>query len=189
MNKQDMMKLVEDCKFDKKIKLNDIPELDLYIDQVIQLFECKLGELKRNEDDKILTKTMINNYTKAKLLMGIKNKKYSKDHLILMSLIYNLKGTISIGDIKVILDTIVQKFENEEQYDLRGLYNNYLDKCYVDNSKFKEDIKERIDDIENQGLEEFEKKFLLVTSLISMSNMYRRMSEVLIDEFFSGDDR
>ena len=121
MNKQDLIKLIEDFNFDKKIELNDIPELDLYMDQVIQLFESELGELKRNKEDKILSKTMINNYAKAKLLMSIKNKKYSKEHLILMSLIYDLKGTLSISDIKLVLDTIVQKFENEEEYDLRGL--------------------------------------------------------------------
>ena len=189
MNKQDLIKLIEDFNFDKKIELNDIPELDLYMDQVIQLFESELGELKRNKEDKILSKTMINNYAKAKLLMSIKNKKYSKEHLILMSLIYDLKGTLSISDIKLVLDTIVQKFENEEEYDLRGLYNNYLDKCKIDSSKFKEDIKQRINDITDKGLGDFEQKFLLVASVISISNMYRRIGEMMIDDFFSGDDK
>ena len=92
MNKQEMMKIIEQSQHEK-IQLNEIPEIDLYMDQVIQLFENKLSDSKRNEEDKVLTKTMINNYAKAKLLMSIKNKKYSKEHLILMSLIYELKGS------------------------------------------------------------------------------------------------
>lgn len=56
------------------IDLNDIPDIDLYMDQVIQLFDSKLEGLKRKEEDKILTKTMINNYVKGKLLMPVKKK-------------------------------------------------------------------------------------------------------------------
>ena len=104
---------------ENNIKLDDIPEIDLYMDQVIQLFESKLSAQKRNEDEKILTKTMINNYAKGKLLLPIKNKKYSKEHLILMSLIYNLKGALSINDIKSSLDNIINQCEENENYPLR----------------------------------------------------------------------
>ena len=94
MTKEELLKLIKDVNVDEKIKLNDIPEIDLYMDQVIQLFEANLGSVKRKEEDKVLTKTMINNYAKANLLMSIKNKKYSKEHLLLMSLIYDLKGSL-----------------------------------------------------------------------------------------------
>ena len=87
-------------KSSNNINLNDFPEIDLYMDQVMQLFESKLSYTKRNDDDKVLTKTMINNYAKGNLLMKIKNKKYTKNHLILMGLIYNLKGALSLTDIK-----------------------------------------------------------------------------------------
>ena len=179
--------LLNQLNVDDKINLDDIPELDLYMDQVIQLFESKLSGLKRNEDDKVLTKTMINNYAKAKLLMSIKNKKYSKEHLILMSLIYDLKGGLSISDIKLLLDNIVQKYENQEDYDLRGLYNKYLDICKEDSHEFKESVKEKVEKLSDN--EEFEEKFLMVCSMISMSNMYRRMGEKLIDEFFIKDEK
>ena len=84
---KDINSLVEDVKINNFITLEDIPDIDLYMDQVIQLFENKLGYLKRNEEDKILTKTMINNYSKGNLFMDIKNKKYSKNHIILIILI------------------------------------------------------------------------------------------------------
>lgn len=169
---------------------DELPEIDLYMDQVIQLFESKLSEQKRNEDEKILTKTMINNYAKGKLLLPIKNKKYSKEHIILMSLIYNLKGALSINDIKASLEEIIDNPE-EERHSLRDLYTCFLENCINDESNFKEDVINKIkkidDKIEKNKLlnDEFEKRFLLLCSLVNMSNMYRRMSEKLIDEFFS----
>ena len=87
------------------IDLNEIPNTDLYMDQVIQLFDSKLEDLKRKEEDKILTKTMINNYVKGKLLMPVKKKKYSKEHILLISLIYELKGILSINDIQSFIRT------------------------------------------------------------------------------------
>ncbi|AIY80852.1 DUF1836 domain-containing protein [Clostridium botulinum] len=191
---KDILNIMENLNLDKKINLEDIPELDLYMDQVIQLFENKLSVLKRKEEDKVLTKTMINNYAKAKLLMSIKNKKYSKEHLILMSLIYDLKGALSINDIKLTLDNIVKKYENNEEYDLRSLYKTYLDMNCQDVNEFKEYMNDKEENVKNLLSEnningDFEEKFLLVGSMISMSNMYRRMGETLIDEYFMGDEK
>ncbi|NFT05941.1 MULTISPECIES: DUF1836 domain-containing protein [unclassified Clostridium] len=191
---KDILNIMENLNLDKKINLEDIPEIDLYMDQVIQLFENKLSVLKRKEEDKVLTKTMINNYAKAKLLMSIKNKKYSKEHLILMSLIYDLKGALSINDIKLTLDNIVKKYENNEEYDLRALYKTYLDMNSQDVNEFKEYMSDKEENVKNLLSEnningDFEEKFLLVGSMISMSNMYRRMGETLIDEYFMGDEK
>lgn len=186
----DILDLLSNLQLQSNIKLDEIPEIDLYMDQVIQLFESKLGEQKRNDDEKILTKTMVNNYAKGKLLLPIKNKKYSKEHIILMSLIYNLKGALSINDIKLSLDNIVDKPE-EEGYPLRDLYSCFLNDCINDESIFRDDVNNKIENIsnmveENEALNgEFEKRFLLLCSLVNMSNMYRRMSEKLIDEFFT----
>lgn len=174
-----------DNDFQAKIQLDDIPEIDLYMDQVIQLFENKLSSLKRKETDKVLTKTMINNYAKDKLLMSIKNKRYSKEHLILMSLIYELKGGLSISDIKLLLNNIVSKFENKEEYDLRKLYNLFLENNIKDNEVIVKDIKEKINNVNDKS---FEDKFLLITSMISISNMYRKVGELLIDACFREED-
>ena len=105
----DIIEILNNLSLESNIKLEEVPEIDLYMDQVIQLFESKLSNQKRNDEEKILTKTMINNYAKGKLLLPIKNKKYSKEHIILMSLIYNLKGALSINDIKLCLDEIINK--------------------------------------------------------------------------------
>lgn len=144
----DIIEILNSLPLESNIKLDEVPEIDLYMDQVIQLFESKLSNQKRNDDEKILTKTMINNYAKGKLLLPIKNKKYSKEHIILMSLIYNLKGALSINDIKLSLDKIISKSE-DGNYPLRELYSSFLKECANDESNFKIDVSTRFENISN----------------------------------------
>ena len=185
MNKEDVKDIIKKQSKEEKIQLEDIPELDLYMDQVIQLFEKKLSSSKRNEEDKVLTKTMINNYAKAKLLMPIKNKKYSKEHLILMSLIYDFKVALLISDIKLLLDEIVKGYENDEEYNIRELYLDYLNNCSEDNEEIEKYLNEKVEKIfKGSDKEDFKEKFLLVSTMINMSNVYRKIGEKLIDKYF-----
>lgn len=166
-----------------KISLDDIPNIDLYMDQVIQLFDNKFN--KSDTDEKILTKTMINNYAKAKLLFPIKNKKYTKKHIILMSFIYQLKGALSIKDIKDTLNTLNKKI-TEENYDLDRLYEGYLKLQELNTEKFKADLTLDIEEVSKLVDKEDEKdvqyleKVLLISSLVNRSNMYRNAAENLV---------
>jgi hypothetical protein len=192
MDINELKEKFSELNLQNQLTLDEIPEIDLYMDQVTQLFDSKFNETKRNEDDKALTKTMVNNYAKGKLLMSVKNKKYSKEHLLLMSLIYNLKGALSISDIKSSLNKIVISLENEEDYPIRELYKLYLKQYGEDLKDVEGSIKIKYDSIENMiakeenlSSDEFEKNFLLLSSFINMSNMYRRMGEKLIDDYFN----
>lgn len=193
MEMNEISSLIEQLALDKNIKLEEIPEIDLYMDQVIQLFENKYNKAKRYEEDKVLTKTMINNYAKGKLLMPIENKKYSKEHLILMSLIYNLKGSLSLSDIKSSLEHIIKGCEESKDYPLRQMYMDYLEQSKNDLEVFKKDVLNKSESI-NENVKDddektFEERFLLLCSMINMSNMYRRMGEKIIDEFFIKDKK
>ncbi len=97
----------------ERIFSKDIPNIDLYMDQVTTFMDEHLGLLKRSPDDKILTKTMINNYSKYGLLPPTKKKKYTNDHIILMLFIYSLKPILSIDDIKSLLIPIQEMFMDE----------------------------------------------------------------------------
>ena len=185
MNKEEVKDIIKKEANEEKIQLEDMPEIDLYMDQVIQLFENKLASNKRTEDDKVLTKTMINNYAKAKLLMTIKNKKYSKEHLILMSFIYEFKGALSISDIKLLLDEIVKGYENNEECNLRELYSDYLNNINEENKEIENYLNEKVEKLFNNSNEDsFKDKFLLVATMINMSNVYRKIGESLIDKYF-----
>jgi Domain of unknown function (DUF1836) len=192
MDLNELKEKFNELNLQNQLTLEEIPEIDLYMDQVTQLFDNKFNDSKRTEEDKALTKTMVNNYAKGKLLMSVKNKKYSKEHLILMSLIYNLKGALSISDIKSSLNKIVTSLENKEAYQLRDLYKLYLEQYENDLIDVEKSMEYKLNDIQNMLLkeenlksDEFEKNFLLLSSFINMSNMYRRMGEKLIDEYFS----
>ncbi|MBU3112963.1 DUF1836 domain-containing protein [Clostridium lacusfryxellense] len=189
-NKESLNKLVEEIVGSKDISLAEIPCVDLYMDQVTTFFNDKLGSLKRNEEDKILTKTMINNYTKGKVLMPAKNKKYTNEHMILLTLIYNLKQTISINDINTIFDPIIDvKAPKSITIPLEDLYNNFLDIKGVQNKEFALDIdkdtefiKEKIKEMGKEDGELIE-LILMVLVLINKANMQKRMAEKLIDNF------
>ena len=181
---KDINSLVEDVKINNFITLEDIPDIDLYMDQVIQLFENKLGYLKRNEEDKILTKTMINNYSKGNLFMDIKNKKYSKNHIILIILIYELKSVISIPDIKVAFNNIVKSYDenSEDKIDLENLYKKHLKIISKNDDDIKEEILNITKELENLNAEE--EKLLLLTYLAAKANMYKRLCEKIVDDLF-----
>ncbi|MEH7503956.1 DUF1836 domain-containing protein [Neobacillus drentensis] len=184
---ENIKQIIEQLGLDASLTLEEIPQIDLYMDQVIQLFENKFTETKRNEDDKVLTKTMINNYAKGKLIFPIHNKKYSKEHLILMSLIYQLKGALSINDIKVTLAGINQKIIKEE-LELDSFYTSYLNLTGQNVEDFKVDIEERVKDVKEEITEDekgnspYLEQVLMISSLVHMSNLYRKVAEKLVDE-------
>jgi hypothetical protein len=110
------------------LEKNDIPNIDLYMDQVTTFMEKHLSNTKRFEDDKVLTKTMINNYTKNDLIPPPDKKKYSKEHVLLLTLIYYFKNIMSINDIKKLLAPISEKyFQNDKGMDLTDVYEAIID--------------------------------------------------------------
>ncbi|SHF86788.1 DUF1836 domain-containing protein [Ornithinibacillus halophilus] len=179
--------ILDELQLENQLKVEDIPDLELYMDQVIQLFERTFASSKRNDDEKVLTKTMINNYAKGKLFFPIKNKKYSKEHILLISMIYQLKGALSIKDIKTTLEQLNGKIENKE-IELEDLYQHFLRLSNNNIDRFTEDSKVcstevKIEANQLNGVQtEYIEQLLLVSSFVQMSNLYRRAAERLVDE-------
>lgn len=106
------------------IKPEDLPNIDLYMDQVTTFMDAQLSISKRHPEDKILTKTMINNYAKNNLLPPPVNKKYSKEHLLALIFIYYFKNILSIGDIQAILNPITDKyFATDLNFNMEDIYS------------------------------------------------------------------
>lgn len=120
----------------------EIPNIDLYMDQVTTFMETQLSSTKRYEQDKILTKTMINNYAKNHLLPPPVKKKYSKEHLLVLIFIYYFKNLLSIHDIELLLKPLTEKyFQTSEDFDLSAVYKEV---CQLEKSRItsvQEDIK------------------------------------------------
>ena len=117
------------------VKPEDIPNIDLYMDQVTTFMDRQMRSTKRYEDDKILTKTMINNYAKNNLLPPPIKKKYSKEHVLVMIFIYYFKNILSIKDIETLLAPLTEKYFNTEgEFDITSIYEEIckLEKSRID---------------------------------------------------------
>ena len=121
----DISAIVEDVLNDADLHPADIPAIDLYLDQILSLFSDCMAKGSPRYADKPLTKTMVNNYSKDGLIKPVKGKKYAKEHIVQMLLVYALKSTMSIGEIKRLLcgvDTLPD-FGGD---DLIACYERYL---------------------------------------------------------------
>ena len=109
------------------IEIDDIPNIDLYMDQVTTFMDKSLAQYKRHADDKILTKTMINNYTKAKIFPAPVKKKYSRTHLMLLIMIYHLKSILSIKDIGVLFQSALgEQNKAKQEKMIESIYEGFV---------------------------------------------------------------
>lgn len=95
---------------------NELPEIDLYLDQVVGYLEKYLEQYNVNKDDKIITKTMINNYVKQGIMPAPEKKKYSRKHIAYLIVICVLKQIYSINDIGKLIALTIQSFEINKAY-------------------------------------------------------------------------
>lgn len=111
--KELMSGILKDMSALNYIKPGDVPNINLYMDQVTTFMYEHLHDTKRTTDDKVLTKTMINNYAKNNLLPSPVKKKYSKEHIYILTFIYYFKNILSISDIQKMLNPLTEKFFDE----------------------------------------------------------------------------
>lgn len=124
------------------IKPEDVPDIELYMDQVTTFMGSRLKSAARYpEEDKILTKTMINNYAKNNLLPPPVKKKYSKEHVLVLIFIYYFKGFMSINDIQTVLKPITDRFFGKEDgFGLEDVYNEVFSMERAEVEQLKEDM-------------------------------------------------
>ena len=162
----------------------DIPAIELYMDQITTFMDKQLTGNKRRPEDKILTKTMINNYSKNNLLPPSDKKKYSKDHIILLIYIYYLKNFLSISDIQSLLapmtdtyfhaqsdatmsDIYQDLFNLEQQYGIK-IRGNIDEVCRIAEEQFKDN-------------DDYVKTFAMITMLSYDIYAKKQLIERLID--------
>lgn len=177
------------------IKPEEIPNIDLYMDQVTTFMDEHFSSTKRYEDDKILTKTMINNYTKNNLLPPSIKKKYSKEHVLLLIFIYYFKSILSIRDIETILKPLREKyFSKESPLELSDLYREI---CEMEKSRV-EPLKESVREAYSKSRSAFEKMsdgedrenlqlFAFMCSLSFDVYLKKLMIEKIIDKLAAPD--
>ena len=194
MNKQEKKEFIEEVANRIRsldyIKSDDIPEIDLYMDQVIKFMDDHFASLKRYDGDKMLTKAMINNYTKNKLLPPPEKKKYGQDHMLILIFIYYFKNVLSIKDINSILTPLTENFFEEKDRDvlLRDIYNEVFEVCRGATTDISRSVLKAFDRAKGsfEGEDDEEKKkyltnFAFIASLCFDVHVKKTIVENMID--------
>ena len=191
INSEDMLNsILESVSQIDYIKPEEIPNIDLYMDQVTTFMDSQLKSSKRYPEDKILTKTMINNYAKNHLLPNPDKKKYSKEHILMLIFIYYFKGFLSIGDIQSLLEPLTKKFfKNEDHPNIQDLYQEVAVMEHSQIEALKEDLAEKYalsqKTFENASKEDAQ--FLQLFSFICLLSfdvyVKKQIIEKIIDSF------
>ena len=127
---------------------NELPNIDLYIDQLVSLLEQYLSGYIKNDnekEEKIITKTMINNYVKHDIIKPPINKKYNKEHMASLFVVFVLKEVYSINDIKKLIHLAIETSSVEQAYDRfcseleKAIRIVFAEKNYVKNSRLSQE--------------------------------------------------
>lgn len=179
------------------IKAEEIPNIELYMDQVTTFMDSRLRQTVRNkEEDRILTKTMINNYAKNDILPPPVKKKYTKDHMIDLLFIYYFKSFLSINDIEELLGPINDKyFGKEEGLNLVDIYERLRSKqeehreTIIDDIKNKYDIASKMFETGDEEEEEILNLFAFTTLLSADVCIKKLLIEKLIDGYIEKQEQ
>ena len=170
------------------IQVEDIPNIDLYMDQVTTFMDKHLHGTRRFDDDKALTKTMINNYAKNDLLPSPEKKKYTKEHIMLLTFIYYYKNVLSISDIKKLLQPITDKyFQGDNGTELKDIYLEIESFISQIGQSVSDDVyaKKQIADTSFDNIKGNDGQYLKMFSLVSMLcfdiYMKKQLVESIID--------
>lgn len=190
---EDLRELLNRLKEIPYVKPEELPNIELYMDQVTTFMDHHLESSKRYSEDKLLTKTMINNYTKNELLPSPNKKKYSKDHMYLLILIYYLKSVLSITDIQSVLKPLNEKFFGsagevafERIYEIIfEIQKAQSDAVAKDVARKWKGVQGTYVDVEDKEQQEFLRKFSLICMLSFDVYMKKQLIEQIIDKEFA----
>ena len=193
-NEETIMDIIQKLKNIDYINPEDIPNIDLYMDQVTTFMDEHLAACKRMDDDKILTKTMINNYTKNDFLPPPIKKKYSKEHMYLLIFLYYFKNVLSITDIQKIFRPLTDMFYNGKSRDinLEDIYRMIFNMERIQTDNLTKDILRRLKasqdlfpDVKDEKEDDFLSRFAFICLLSFDVYLKKQIVERMIDETLS----
>lgn len=179
MKKSELEKIIAEEVTEGELQSSEIPAIDLYVDQIINLVSEKQATGLSKYSDKQLTKTMINNYSKDGVIFPVKGKKYTKEQILQILTVYTMKNTLSISEIKRIIAGAytVPDFDGGA---LGALYDRYV--------KLKEENRELVWEIIDKQIgekaldvEDDTDFLLLLGDIVSLSAYFRNAARALID--------
>jgi hypothetical protein len=171
----------------KYVKSEEIPDIDLYMDQVTTFLDEKLKSSARNpkDEEKLVTKTMINNYAKTDVIPAPVRKKYSRDHLFLIIFVYYYKNFLQINDVKTLLDPIRENFlDAGGDFGIEDVYKEVFDNLHETFVKIEADVtrdyEEAMKSFDNAP--ESEREYLKIFNLISKISTDIYVKKLLVEK-------
>ena len=154
LDKMELIKKTEDLRISD---LSSFPSLNLYMDQVLEILSQNSIFLAKEEK---LTSAMVNNYIKEGLLPRAKGKKYSKQHVALLTIISRLKQILSVKEIS----SLMVLFGKEEvpQEKREALYDNIYVKFESILNKETEAVQKKLTQVDDKDI-----NFLILDLAIS----------------------
>lgn len=190
----------------EEIKIEDIPNIYLYMDQVLSLFDEKFPY---NENEQKLTKTMINNYSKGGIIQPAVKKKYNKEHVLMILVTCMLKRNLSLSEIKKLVDESVDKVDNsneklkkpskkadkavdkkniinekdsslDSEKDIEEIYEKFISKKNIIEEIVNEHLDDMIASLQRDDIINSENKLLDVLMLCYCSNILSETARAII---------
>ena len=180
---------------------DEIPKIDLYMDQVLTFLGERLRRTARKSDaDKLLTKTMVNNYVKNKVMIPPVKKKYGRDHILLLMVIYYMKSFLSIDDIRTIVGPVSDKYARpttksveelvgkRHKYSMTDVYTEIFKYVAEDVERFPEEVGKILDVTDNAFIgapeedREMLRRFNVICQLSADIYLRKLLIEKLLDE-------
>lgn len=177
----DIKKIIQELIDRKDMREDEIPDIYLYMDQLLSLFDEKFTY---NYGEQKLTKTMINNYAKGGIVQPAYKKKYNKEHILMIVVICMLKREISISEIKELVDESVEKVDSFEKKAIKKskksekhVYKNKETK----NKRLEVDTEENSSEHEEETSEKDENIKLEIEEIYSRFISKKEVLEKIID--------
>lgn len=167
------------------IELEDIPKIPLYMDQLLGLLDTFFSDFRRDDSEKIMTKTMVNNYVKSRVIQPPLKKKYSREQLMLLALVYQLKNILAINDIKGFFDLYDRPDLSEA--DRNAKIEAYFKIYNTLEVEHVEALKQRYQDFKATMASEDDKRALIARLLVE-SDLNKRLALLLMDEEHTEND-
>lgn len=203
MDEQYLNELTEYLKSLHHVHAGSLPSLDLYMDQVTGFMEEHLASMKRHPEDKALTKTMINNYAKNKILPPPVRKRYNKNHMLILLFIYYYKSMLSLSDIETILRPLNENyFYSTKSPQLKDIYEEIFSFANIEMQNVMADVEESFEKAKNsfsekdplfENLAEEERqdlqKFCTLSLLAFDVYLKKQLIEKIVDDMAKKQER
>lgn len=170
--------------------------MDLYMDQAALFMNKKLEIYQKSDKEPVMTKAMISNYVKHDMLPKPVKKKYTKDHLAMLTLIFYLKGVLQVQDIESLMKPLIDNYnsEFEEKHDFLKLYGGIEELFSRQRKTIAGEVNQDIDSIKKflgnyeNADDDTAELFMLICLLSMKADVQRFLVQKLLAEYFTSKE-